>query len=377
MTDESDLLLVMLRRWRTFAVIVGICTGAAVAYALLAPVWYEATLTVIQSQRAHDSAAASIAAKLPGAFDALSTDVERIAAVLTSNSVSDEVIAKFKLDERYGTAHREQTRTALWSHCATSVDRKSGVVSLTCEDKDPQLAMQMTAYFGEIGNRVFMRVSGSSAREEEHFLKGQVTKAQADVDDASRKLREFQEQHKIIDLPEQSKAVISAMASLKGEMVSKQLELQYISGFSSPTETNVVQLRQQIAILEGQLHQLELSEHHGTGSTGSAGSAGSGAEFFPSAMKVPELNAQLEQLMREQKIQETVFAMLTQRYEMAKVESARDTSAFQILDSPTLPTYRARPKRRKVAMLGMGGGFALAAAWVLFPVWWRRRTGRS
>jgi uncharacterized protein involved in exopolysaccharide biosynthesis len=374
MTDDSDLLIVVLRRWRTIAVIVGICTGAAIAYALLAPVWYEARLTVIQSQRAHDSAAASLAAKLPGAFDALSTDVERIAAVLASNSVTDEVIAKFKLDERYGTTHREQTRIALWSHCATSVDRKSGVVALTCEDKDPQLAMQMTAYFGEVGNRVFMRVSGSSAREEEHFLEGQVTKARADVDQASRKLREFQEQHKIIDLPEQSKAVISAMASLKGEMVSKQLELQYLSGFSSPTETNVVQLRQQIAILEAQLHQLELSEHHGATS---AGSAGSSAEFFPSAMNVPELNAQLEQLMREQKIQETVFAMLTQRYEMAKVESARDTSAFQILDSPTLPTYRARPKRRKVAMLGVGSGLALAAAWVLLPVWWRRRTGRS
>src|SRR5262249_23687795 len=154
----------------------------------------------------------------------------------TSTSVTDEVIEKFRLDARYATAHREQTRIALWSHCSTNIDRKSGVVALTCEDRDPKLAMEMTTYFGEAGNRAFIRVSGSSAREEERFLETQVAKTRRDVDEASRKLREFQERHKIIDLSEQSKAVISAMASIKGELMSKQLELSYLSGFSAPTE---------------------------------------------------------------------------------------------------------------------------------------------
>jgi uncharacterized protein involved in exopolysaccharide biosynthesis len=364
--QDSDLLLVLLRRWRVFAVCTALGIAAAIAYVLLTPPWYEATLTVIQSQRSHESAAMSLAAKLPGAFDAMATDVERIAAVLSSNSVADEVIDKFKLDQRYGKAHREQTRTELWTHCAVRGDRKSGVVALTCEDTDPKLAMDMATYFGEVGNRVFARVSGSSAREEEKFLETQVAKARNDVDEASRKLRDFQQQHRVIDLPEQSKAVISAMAQIKGDLVSKQLELQYLSGFSSSTEANVVQLRQQTEILERKLQQLEQLD---------APEAGSGsARFFPNAMEVPDLRLQLEQLVREQKVQETVFAMLTQRYELARVESARDTSTFQILDSPTLPTYRTRPKRVKTCLVGCGAGGAIALAIVLAPVWWRRRS---
>src|SRR5690606_17534431 len=122
-------------------------------------------------------------------------DVQRINAALQSTSVRDEVINKFNLGELYETPYIEKTRAVLAEHCVTSADRKSGVVSLPCEDKDPKRAMEMAAYFGEVGNKVFGRVSASSAREERRFLEAQVLKARNDVDEASRKLREFQEKH--------------------------------------------------------------------------------------------------------------------------------------------------------------------------------------
>ncbi len=364
---RHDLVLLFLRGWRKLVCLALVGSAGGIAYALLAPEWYDARLSVVPSQQSQQNAAMALASKFP-ALDTVSLDAQRIEAVLTSNSVADEVIEKFKLDERYGSEHREHTRGALWTHCSTGVDRRSNVVTLVCEDRDPKVAMAMTDYFGEVGNRVFGRVSGSSAREEERFLETQVTKARHDVDEASRKLREFQEQHKIVDLPEQSKAVISAMAQIKGELLSKQLELSYLSGFSSRTEANVVQLQQQIAVMESKLKQLEDTQR-----TSEPQPAKGSADFFPGAMNVPELRYEFEQLLREQKVQETVFTLLTQRYELAKVESARDTSTFQILDHPTLPTFRSRPKRRQVVAFGALAGIALAAAWIVLPAWWRRR----
>lgn len=374
----TDFVLLLTRKWRTLLLCAALGLATGVAYALFASPWYSATLTVVPSQRSQDSAAMSIAARLPVGLDSFSTDVQRIQAVLQSTSVRDAVIAKFDLMKTYGETHIEKARSTLASHCGTSADRRSGVVTLTCEDKDPKRAMAMAAFFGEEGNRVFGRVSASSAREERKFLEEQVLKARTDVDEASRKLREFQERHKVIDLPEQSKAVISAMASIKGELISKQLELSYLTSFSARTEASVVQLQQQIAIMESKLVQLEQMHQHGLGS-GSAtqpagGSGTTKADFFPNAMNVPELRFELEQLMREQKIRETVFSLMTQRFEMAKVDEARDTSTFQILDQPTLPTYRSRPKRSKVALAGVAGGLAVACALILLPVWWRRRT---
>ena len=373
-SPELDVVVLLLRRWKTILCIVAVAVAASVGYALLAPAWYSATLTVVPSQRSQDSAAMQLASKLPIGFDTVSTDVQRIQAVLNSTSVADEVIDKFKLDDHYDTAHREQTRRTLGEHCVTNVDRKSSVVSLTCEDKDPQLAMAMATQFGEVGNRVFGRVSASSAHEERRFLEAQVEKARKDVDASSEKLREFQEAHKVIDLPEQSKAVISAMATIQGQIVSKQLELSYLTSFSARTEASVVQLREQLSIMDDKLKQLETDP--AVSSLGSGAGSGS-AGFFPGAMTVPSLRYELEQLIREQKIDETVYFMLMQRFEMAKVDEARDTSTFQILDHPTLPTYRARPDRKKIVGLGGFAGLVIGCAWILLPVWWRRRATRA
>lgn len=370
---DLDVVVLVVRRWRSIAVFAAVGFAVAAAYALVATEWFEARLSVVPATSSRDTAAMVLAAKLPG-LDATSTDNKRIEAVLGSQSVADEVIEKFKLQERYGSTHIEEVRAALAAHCKTDLDKKSGVVGLICEDTDPASARDMAAYFGEVGNRVFGRISTSSAHDEAQFLAAQVASARKNVDYASRALRDFQERHKIIDLPEQAKAVISAMASMKGELISKQLELSYLSGFAGRGESSVIQLQQQIAVLERKLDQLEAAHHTPEPAPAAAGAGtGTGGEFFPSAMNVPGLRFELEELLRDQTIKETVFALLTQRYEIAKVDAARDTASFQILDHPTLPTRRSRPLRRKIAAFGGFAGAIFGLAWVLIPVWWRRR----
>lgn len=365
-----DIVSILVRRWLTLAVCAILGSSAAFVYGLVTPKWYQAQLTVLPSTRSQD-AATSLAAKLPISLDSMSTDVNRIQAVLASSSVADAVIEKFDLDKYYSAPHRDATRAALWDHCRSSVDRRSGVVSLTCEDQDPQRAKDIATYFGEVGNRVFGRVTASSAREERKFLESQVLKAREDVDTASQKLREFQEKHHVVDLPEQSKAVISAMASLQGDLVSKQLELSYLSKFSARTEPGVIQLQQQIALMEAKLHQLESSGPELV--TRGSGGGSAVQDFFPGAMKVPALRFELEQLIRQQKIKETVFFLLTQRFEAAKVDEARDTSAFQILDYPSLPTHKSRPRRLRILVTGFLLSIMAAAGVLVVAAWWRTR----
>jgi uncharacterized protein involved in exopolysaccharide biosynthesis len=377
MTEQDDFAHRLLARWRwilAFSVIGAVAGGV---YGFVSPQWFEARLTVVPSER---SPQADLLSKLPGigalTGSSSSADVQRIRAVLTSNSVVDAVIAKFDLQRRYGETYLERTRLALWSHCTTSVDKKSGIVELTCEDKDPVMAKNLAAEFGSVGNEVFKRISASSAREERVYLEGQVAAAKKDVEEVSRQLREFQEKYRMVDLPEQAKAVISAMASIKGDILSKQLELSYLSGFSSPSESSVRQLQQQIAVLENKLRQLEDAPSSQAGS-GSAQTAAAQSSFFPEAMQVPELRYQLEELVRDQKIKETIFFLMSQRYESAKADEARDTSTFQILDYPTLPTFRSRPKRLRSIAAGAAFGAALAVAGIAFLMWRQRLRHRA
>jgi capsule polysaccharide export protein KpsE/RkpR len=290
---------------------------------------------------------------------------------MRSRAVTDAVIDRFSLGQRYGDDYIEATRRDLWRHCSTKIDKKPGVVTVTCEDKDPRTAQAMTAYFAVVGNKILRHVSASSAGEERRFLEERVAEAKRDANEASARLREFEEKHKIIDLPEQSKAVVSEIASIKGDLLSKQLELEYLHGFSSSDESTAVQLRRQVGVMQSKMRTLEDMPDQDADPVGESppkkrsAASNQGQDIFPVAMTVPKLRFELGELYREQKIQETLFMLLTQRYEMARVDEARDTSVFQVLDEPVVPTHHSAPKRAQLVIIGLLLGLIGGAAYAL------------
>jgi len=164
-------------------------------------------------------------ASIDPTFDLLAggSDTERIAAVLRSVSVTDAAIAKFNLMARYRASYPEDARKEFWEHCSASVDKKPGIVSVICDDHSPQIAKSLAEFLGEESNRVLRRVTTTSAAEERHFLEKRVEIARSAMDDASKKLRKFQEENGIISLPEQAKAIVSSIASLRADLLSKQM----------------------------------------------------------------------------------------------------------------------------------------------------------
>lgn len=361
------------------------CIGG-LAYALLAPAWFQSQLALVPQTSSKSSGLAALTADLPlnldlGGGDTASAD--RIQAVLKSRTVTDAVLEKFGLQARYHESHIENARKLLWIHCATKLDKKPGVVTLTCEDQDPKVAQAITAYFGEVGNTVFRRISTTSAGEERRFLEKRWEQAKQDVVTASMNLRDFEEKHKLVDLGEQSKAMVSAMASLKADLLAKQIQLSYLTQFSSSDEATATQLRREINILQSKLDaMMEEGSREADGDPTEANAAPvrgllparhkdkkSAGNFFPVAMRVPQLKFELEGLYREKKVQETLFQLLTQRYELARISEARDTSAFEVLDAPVVADHRSRPKRASVVLGALFGGLLLGLALSLLRRW--------
>jgi uncharacterized protein involved in exopolysaccharide biosynthesis len=365
----------------------GALAGGALAaiYALLAPSWYEATLRLVPARQSRGGSIPGIPSELLGGLDLpfgmQSNDVDRLEVVLQSNSVTDAVIAKFGLMEHYGLKYVEDARREVWSHCATHVLAKAGVVELTCEDKDPKLVKSMLDFFAEDGNRVFHAVGTSLATEEVRFLESRVTEERASADAAATRLRDFEQQNKIIDLETQSKAVVSELAALRSQAISKELELSYLDSFSSADEAGAVQVREQLNIVNAKLRRLD------EGGKGSIPVIDEGARAdpprkrgsdpFPPANDVPQLRYEYERLLREQKVVETGLYLLMQRLELAKANAARDTSAFQVLDSPPVPTRRSRPHRGTAVLFGILVGVAAGMGWIYGPGYLRRALQES
>jgi tyrosine-protein kinase Etk/Wzc len=358
---------------KRIAVVTVACAALGAAYALLAPRWYRSMLTIVPAKQQKAGISSMLGGELAGLAAGVEgslgggADAQRIAAVLQSDAVTDAVIAKFDLRTRYGERYQESAREALWRHCAVKPLPKPNLVELTCEDRDPRFVQELLTYFAEHGNQVFRRIGVSSATEEARFLDRRVAELRQQADDAATRMREFQEQHKIVDLDTQAKAVVAALATLNSQRIAKQIELDYARTFSAGDEASMQQLQSQLSVMRGQLHDLEdaPAESPASAETRRDRRPERGGGLFPSALAVPKLRADYEKLYRDRKVAETTLVFALERLEGAKASEARDVSTFLVLDPPSLPTRPARPKPLRAfgAFVAIGLASAIGFEW--------------
>jgi hypothetical protein len=70
------------------------------------------------------------------------------------------------------------------------------------------------------------------------------------------------------------------------------------------------------------------------------------------------------ELYRRAKVDETVYELLTEAYEMAKVQEAKDTPSVKVLDAPRIPERPAWPPRKWLAFGGAILGLLVTATWI-------------
>jgi capsule polysaccharide export protein KpsE/RkpR len=366
--------LVRLVRGRWLVVLLFGLTGLAATFTFYwkATKWYEAEIMIIPKP---DPTGAGLALSL---FSSLGlglspshSETDRIASILHSRSVSDGVIATFDLIHRYSTGSIEVTRKQLWSSCSTTVMKLPKVVHLACEDKDPKIARGMLEEFSQLADHGLRRIAISSVREERSFLEGRVAEAERDLNASSRALRRFQETSGILDLSAQGKAAISGLAVLEGGIISRRVELSYTRGFASNREGAVTRLVQEIGAITAELRALE-GRRTAPVSSGPPRAKGN---IFPPALEVPSLRAELDVLLREQEVRQTLFRFLVGQYETMKAKEKHDLSSFIVFDPAVMPTESIRPTLR-ILPPGFLASLLLGVLFVSGQSRWRGRRRR-
>jgi uncharacterized protein involved in exopolysaccharide biosynthesis len=71
--------------------------------------------------------------------------------------------------------------------------------------------------------------------------------------------------------------------------------------------------------------------------------------MHPAFITVPSLVLEYARLLRDVKVQEALYSMLTSQYEQAKIAEARDTPSVQVLD----PGVPAEKKSKPIIWLNM------------------------
>jgi uncharacterized protein involved in exopolysaccharide biosynthesis len=360
------------RRFIGRAVLAGFVVGCLVA--LLIPAQYESSVYLMPPDNQSTSGLAMLAAlsAKSGIAGGVAGDVLGVKSsgalfvrILASRTIQDRLIARFQLKKVYSIKLDEGARSKLAENSGLSEDRKNGVIAISVTDRDPKRAAAIAqAYVDEL-NVLVAQLSTSAAHRERVFLEQRLSAVKQDLDEASQKFSQFASKNTAIDIKEQGRAMVDAASKLQGELIAADAQLKGLEEIYTSNNVRVIGLKARVSELQRQLEKLGGKGISATDQTG--GSYDSG---YPSMRELPILGVTYSDLYRRTRIEETVYETLTQQYELAKVQEAKETPSVKILDAPLVPEKKSFPPRTLIALLGAFLGLGAATMFVFVRSHW-------
>ncbi len=267
--------------------------------------------------------------------------------LLKSGSVSNQLINRFQLLSVYRKRYRVDAGKVLARRTRISQDKRSGVLTISVEDTDPVRARDLAkAYLDEL-NIVVNRTSRSSAHQERVFIANRLTEVKGKLSQAQEALSEFSSSHTAIDLKEQARATVESEAKAQGELIAAQSTLDSLEQVYGNDNIRVRSAQARIDSLKRELEKMGGSA--APLSPAATADAGAALPYLP-LRQVPRLAVPYANLYREVQVQETVYNLLTQQYELARIQEAKDIPVVNVIDEPGIPEKKSFPPRTILAL---------------------------
>jgi uncharacterized protein involved in exopolysaccharide biosynthesis len=267
--------------------------------------------------------------------------------ILRSRTIEDRLISQFNLEKVYSVRKTMDARQNLEDNTRMSEDRKSGIITITVSDVDARRAASLAQGYVTELNRVVIELNTSSAHREREFLEGRLTEVQRDLETSEKQFSEFASKNTAINIEAQGKAMIEAAATLEGQLIAAETELQSLRQVY--TNSNV-----RVRATQARVDELRRNVQNLGGNTDSAAATSrlDDQSTYPSIRKLPLLGVSYADLYRRMKVQEAIFETLTQENELAKVEEAKETPSVKVIDPPDVPERKSFPPRLLILSLG-------------------------
>lgn len=356
-------------RWTCYGLLFGL------AMAFLIPKSYDSTTRLMPPDSQSSSGIAMLAAlagkgnsslgTLAGDLLGTKSSGALFTDMLHSRTVQDRIVDRFNLRHVYGVRYQEAARKELGRRTDVMEEHKSGVITVTVSDHDSKRAQQIAQAYVEELDRLVAQVSTSAARRQRVFIEQRLTGEKQELADSEQRFSVFASKNATLDVKEQTKAMVESAALLQGQMIAAQSELQGLEQIYAGNNIRVRALKARISELQHQLDKLggstaELPPQDKTST-----------DFYPSLRQLPLLGVEWADLYRNVKVQETVFELLTQQYEIARIEEAKEIPTVKMLDTADLPEKKSFPPRTLITLAGGILGLMTAGFWLIGGARWR------
>lgn len=350
-----DYLIVLLKQKR---LIIGITLGAAVITAIISlimPPIYRAETRILPPQQGGTGMAAQLLSQFSGAAGLLSggglsikTTNDLYIGLLKSRPVLDNIIDRFDLMKLYKAKYREDARRKLVGALKAQDDKKSGIITIAVEDKEPKRAANMANAFVEELRNLNKGLAVTEASQRRLFFEEQLKDTKEALIKSEEALRGFQEKTGAIKIDEQAKAVIEGIAQLRAQVAAKEVQLKVMRTYATPQNPDLQRAEEELRGMREQLTKLELKGR------------GHNPDPLMPTSRIPSVGIEYIRKLREFKYHEALYEILLKQLEAAKLDEARDATIIQVIEKAIPPEKRAKPKRKQMVMIATVVAFFLS-----------------
>ena len=328
---------------RLIATVTVVAAVGSVAVGFLLPKTYTARASLLApgSQQQSGSLAALAALGSLGSLAGASakTPDDLYVALLKSDSVQRKLDERFNLRERYDVATYETLRKELPSHIRVSSDKKSGLILVEVDDKEPKFAADLANAHATEVTKVLGRLAVSEAQLRRVFFEKQLGDTKEHLIKAEQDLRGVQEKSGVIVLDKQAEALIAGAAQVRALIAEREVQLKVLRGSATDQNPDVIRLNSELRALRTELARMESNQ---------GGSAGSAVDM--PVGKLPEAAIDYVRARRELKLQETLLETMIRQYEAAKLDEAKEGPSLQVVDVALPPDRQSKPSVALIAL---------------------------
>ena len=294
----------------------------------------------------------------------------KLIAILKSRTVMETIIKKYNLIEFYKAENIEEALESLADHVSLEIEEE-GTLSIKAHvstgwlhyDKDELKVRELSA---EIANEfvnqldiVNKRLQTEQAVHQRKFLGERYGENLMDLIKAEEKLKQFKENHNIISIESQTRTAIESAAALKNQILINEVQKGVVSRKLNLNHPEIIGIEDEIRELTVKLHEIEYGKDTSENVRGN---------LFLVLSEIPQIDADLMRLTREVDIQSTLFIYLTQQYEDAKIQEAKNTPTIQLLDPAVTPIKKSSPKRLLMVFIMALITFVFSSIYALIKV---------
>lgn len=332
----------------------------AAVFSLFIPPTYLAETKILPPSSGNSSMASAFASQL-GAMGVTAglgskTTSDLYLNLLKSRPVLDYVVAKLNLKKIYGIASQETVRSSVAAGLIARDDKKSGILTIGFQCKNPQMAADIANSFVEGLQNLNNRLAVTEAGQRRLFFEEQLRNAKESLIRSEDAMKAFQQRTGTIKIDDEAKAIMENVAEMRAKVSAKEVQLRVMKSYATSENPDLQRLNDETAAIKEELRKMESKSRIEDEAVSNVG-------------KISSLSTEYLRRVREYRYNESLYEILMKQYGAAKMDESRDSAIIQVIEKAEAPEKRIKPQRKQIVLRALFITFFLTVVFVFLKTY--------